>query len=105
MNILTKDEDDFLDRAIYSIKRAKPTSSLVVGQADDQGLMLHVKRGVDPAELVHIARSLLEQACEWMEGDVSDYDGDKVGPRHSLNAIVTECLDVLTWEETDDDGE
>jgi len=103
MNILTKDAEDFLDRAIYSLKRAPAGSSLVVGQADAKGLMLHVKRGTDPAELIHLARSLLENAAEWMEGDVSDYDGDKVGPMHTLNAIVTECLDLLTWEETDDE--
>lgn len=104
MNILTKDEDDFLDRAIYSIKRAKPTSSLVVGQADDQGLMLHVKRGTDPAELVHLARSLLQNVAEWMEDDHTHVVDGALGI-HPLFVAVTECLDVLTWEETDDDEE
>jgi hypothetical protein len=102
MNILTKDAEDFLDRATYSLKRAKPGSSLVVGQADDQGLMLHVKRGTDPAELVHLARSLLEQAAEWMEDDHTNVVDGAIGI-HPLFGAVTVCLEQLTWEETDDD--
>jgi len=103
MNILTKDAEDFLDRALYSLKRAPAGSSLVVGQADGQGLMLHVKRGTDPAELVHLARSLLENAAEWMDDDHNHYEGDDAPGIHPLYGVVNDCVDLLT--EPDDDGE
>lgn len=101
MNILTKDAEDFLDRAIYSLKRAPAGSSLVVGQADGQGLMLHVKRGTDPAELVHLARSLLENAAEWMEDDHRNVVDGALGI-HPMHRAVDDCIGMLEdWDAQD----
>jgi len=97
------DRAEYLDRAINSLKRAVAGSSQVVGSCDTTGMILHVKRGTDPAELVHIARSLLEQAVDWMDEDHDGQDGEDAGGVHPLYGAVTECVELLT--EPDDDGD
>lgn len=105
MNLISDDRRDFLARANHTLDRAKLKMTLVAATAGaGQGITVHVLRGADPAQLVFIARSLLEQAAEWIEDDVFGYDGADAPPMHPLNAIVAECVDILTTE-VDDDGE
>lgn len=105
MNLISDDRRDFLARANHTLDRAKLKMTLVAATAGaGQGITVHVLHGADPAHLVFIARSLLEQAAEWMEANDGILDEDNGGTRHPLNAIVSECVDILTTE-VDDDGE
>lgn len=103
MNLISDDRRDFLARANHTLDRAKLKMTLVAATAGaGQGITVHVLRGADPAELVHIARSLLEQAEEWMEGTNGILDAQNGGTRHPMYNAVSDCVGLLDdWDHQD----
>lgn len=102
MNIHSTDRRDFLARATHTLNRALSSTLVAATSGTGKGIVVHVLRGADPAELVHIARSLLEQAEEWMEGTNGILDAQNGGTRHPMYNAVSDCVGLLDdWDHQD----
>lgn len=97
--------DDFIERATHMLKTADDGSSLVSATCDGKGMMVQVKHGNDPAGLVHIARSLLEQAGEHIHESVINQDGEDAAGLPSLYEAIFSALACLPDANEDDEDD
>ena len=87
--------DDFIDRASHMLKTADEGSTLVTATCDGNGMVVQVQHGTDPAALVHIARSLLEQAGEHIHEQVWNQTGEDAAGLPPLYEAIFSALACL----------
>jgi len=94
--------DDFVERTSHMLTTADEGSTLLSATCDGASMMVQVKHGKDPSALVHIARSLLEQAGERIQERVCDEDAPGLPP---LFEAIYSAIALLPDPNEDDDEE
>jgi hypothetical protein len=83
---------------------AKPGETVILASLDDKRGMVMQAATVRPQDLIDAARSLLEQAMERIQDELSAEDGDDQGddPREQMVSTLDEVLGMLPDPNADD---
>lgn len=89
---------DFPALCRHALDSAGATATIALVTTDGGTLVSLVRRGTQPIDLVHAARTLLEEAHQWLD----EMGGD--APTGQIDA-VTDAIDCLPDPHAEDDDE
>lgn len=93
-------DHDYTESALHMLKTAGPDETLVVSVIRSGQSMVTSVRSTRAADLVHLARSLLDQAADTL--DETAESRDEVDLLHRVRAAMAELPDPDADDEGDD---